>query len=128
MTNQDITQLHTRFDGMSSRFDQMSTELKQLNSNFNELVGFLVDQFSKVATKDDLAELRLEVHQGFSEIRSEMATKGELAMLKTELKLEIGELREIVTRIDQRSDEDVKAVMKDVEKIKTYRVKRDHSI
>ena len=100
-----------------------------------ELVEFLIDQFSKLPTREDLqsisgelhrteAALRKEMHEGFASIRAEMATKSELAEVKTEVK----EIKEIVLRLDRRTDEDIRATMKDVEKIKTYLVNRGHQI
>lgn len=106
-----------------------------------ELTEFLLDQFSKVATKDDLksfatkddlnnglAGLRAEMHQGFNEIRSEMVTKGEFYAEIKLIKFDLGEIWETVKKLDWRTDEDVRAVIKDVDKIKKHLFKQGHKI
>ncbi len=68
------------------------------------LKQYLDEQFKSVATKDELLEL---------------VTKTGLEPLKSD----IADIKEIVMRIDKRTDEDLKAVIKDVENTKKRVVK-----
>ncbi len=89
--------------------------------NTQEFQQYVIDQFSNVATKDDL--------KGFvtkDDIKS-FATKDDIAKLEADIsdirvnmatKTELAEVKEIVMRLDKGSDEDIRATMKDVEKIK----------
>lgn len=120
MTNSDTLQLNHKFDGLSNKFDGLNVKFDELAANFNELMVFLAEQFTKVATKEDLAELRIELreemHTGFAGVRAEMATKTDLG----EVKAEIREVKSAVDRLDKRTDEDIRIIMKDFEKIKRY--------
>jgi gas vesicle protein len=61
---------------------------------------YIAKQLKNVATKDDLLEL---------------PTKTEVRAMKDD----IAEIKEIVKRVDRRTDEDTKAVMKDVANLQT---------
>ncbi len=77
-----------------------------------ELTTFLIDQFSKLATKEDLYnglnglrdEMRTELHSEIGSVRSEMVTKSEFYLEIGEVKREVLEVKEIVLRLDRRTD------------------------
>lgn len=115
---------------MDHELAKLNTKFDVLNVSFKELTAFLIDQFSKVATKDDLKKLG-------TELRSEMATKSDLAELRTEMTTKgelaavdkkVDEIQEIVQRLDRRTEADIRATMKDVHKIKTVLAKQGHKI
>lgn len=117
MTSAEITQINSRFDG--------------LDSKMNEFMGFVAAQFSKVATKDDIVELRTEFNERMDGLVTKAEFNQEISMLKseiTEVKTDVREVKEIVQRLDRRTDEDIRATMKDVSKIKNYLAKRGHQI
>jgi hypothetical protein len=109
-----------------------------------ELTQFIIDQFSKVATKDDLKNFatkddlknfatkddiavissamvsKQDITDLSVELQSEMVTKGEFHSEINVIKDDLSEIKDIVKRLDRRTDEDIRATMKDVEKIKVH--------
>ena len=96
-----------------------------------ELTEFLIDQFSnienKMATKDDItalsgdiSELRgnvVELREDIVELRTDV---NDLKSDMHEVKADVKEIKITVKRLDRRTGEDVRAVIKDVEKIKIH--------
>lgn len=118
MITSEIGQLNMRFDEQDKKFTKRFDEQ---DKKFNELLVFLNEQFGRMATKSDLAQLG-------AELRAEMVTKGEFYTEIRPLQSDIAEIKETVNRLDRRTDEDIRATIKDVDKIKTYLVKRGHQI
>lgn len=75
----------------------------------SELKSYLDEQFKDVLTKRDLQNLVTK------DDLLELATKNDLRALKDS----IASVAEVLQRIDKRTDEDTKAVMKDVEDLNT---------
>lgn len=147
MTSAETKQLNTRFDGLSSRQDELSSKFGELNSGFkglnskmDEFMTFVGEQFSKLPTREEMHEaingavngavnsLRSEMHGEFAKVRSEMVTKSEFYQEINPIKADLKEIKETVHRLDIRTDEDVRAVIKDVAKIKTYLSNKGHQI
>src|SRR3989338_1973267 len=68
-----------------------------------------VEMVKGLATKDDITAIRLEM--ATKDDLLELATRAALANVQSTVK----EIKEKVDRLDKRSDEDVRAVIKDVE-------------
>lgn len=110
-----------------------------------EFKTFLIDQFSKVATKEDLKEFATKtdfhgLQKDLADFEKRMiieldkkadktdllnlATKSELA----EVRSAVEEIKDTVNRLDRRTDEGIRATMKDVDRIKVHLAKQGHKI
>ncbi len=102
-----------------------------------ELTEFLIEQFATLATKDELKSLATKKDLKGLATKDDLkglATKAELAELRSEMnfrfarvdgeiaeiKIDLKDVKDKVTKLDKRSDEDIRATMKDVEKIKLH--------
>lgn len=88
-----------------------------------EFQQYVIDQFSIVATKDDLKGFVTKDDLKNFVTKDDLkgfATKEDISLIYLNMatKTELAEVKEIVMRLDKRSDEDMRATMKDVEKIK----------
>jgi predicted nuclease with TOPRIM domain len=132
MTNQDIKQFNARFDRIDTKFDQIDNKFDQIDGKFDRIDRRFDEHDSKFeAFTSRFDKLLVFLTEQFKDIRSDMsglATKTELADVKSELKGDIQEVKEIVQRLDRRTDEDMRATIKDVQKIKTYLGKHGHQI
>lgn len=82
----------------------------------------------KSEVKGQFDELKIE----FKELRGDFAVmQGDISYLREDvsiLKTDVKDIKEVVHRLDRRTDEDIRATMKDVVKIKSYLVKKGHQI
>lgn len=111
-TKEDLQGFATKEDlnGFATKEDLNSFATKE------DLKGF--------ATKEDLKSLAMKDDlQGFA-----MKEDINLVYLNMATKTELAEVKEIVTRLDKRSDEDIRATIKDVEKIKIVLTQQGHQI
>lgn len=104
-----------------------------------EFQQYVIDQFTKVATKKDLKGFATKDDLVAMESRmdTKFATKDDFSRLENEIssvrinmatKSDIFEVKEMISRLDKRTDEDVKAVIKDVGNIKEILRTQGHSI
>ena len=76
-----------------------------MDKDTGDIIDTLNVILAKMATKDDIAELRAETKHDLAEIRAEMATKGELAELREEMRAGFLDLRSELKDIHNRLDE-----------------------
>lgn len=93
----------------------------QKNITLDDLAVMVANGFAdineRMATKDDLAELRTELKTDISDLRKELKT--EIAELRTELKTEIAEFREefVSFKGEMRSEvRDIKDDIRDIQR------------
>ena len=92
----------------------MNTALKQ----------YLDTKFETVATKDDLQEIKDTMITQNDFANMNLATKDDLDELRSGLvsvlasKADVLEVKDIAQRLDRRTDQDTRAIIKDVERIK----------
>ena len=94
--------LDQKFGELGQKFSEMDEQLINLSEKFITK-EFFEEKLKDLVTKNDLAEFELK-----------MATKRDYNALKSV----VDDINEKVTRIDKRSDEDVRAAYKDIESLK----------
>ena len=90
---------------------------------------FIIDQFANVATKEDLKQFATK--EDIQDINAEISEiKGEISTIKLDMatKNDILEVKGLITKLDQRTDEDTKATIKDISKIKEILQQQGHAI
>jgi chromosome segregation ATPase len=104
--------LNQRIDGLSTRMDDFSVRMDAMTGRMDGITGRIDGMESKMATKDDLANFVTKDY--LDEKFLEFPTKQEFRSLQATVE----DIQEKVTRIDIRTDEDTRAIMKDIVKLR----------
>ena len=87
-----------------------------------ETKEFLEKEFSKLATKEEFHSEISRLDDKIDYVKASM--QEQITDVKISLTKQIDEVKTVVDRLDKRTDEDIRATMKDVAEIKT--VLREH--